>query len=196
MIAIAVVALLFSSDLHAWRAAVARGDAGFARRPSRARWAASTILPGDPALRLLGFRDQLALRQAAKRFAKVAAEGNGLDNGYSESADRGALETVLTNLAGSDDAQVASAADNMLGILAFADSRQLGPSGPAPVERSVADFQAAIQAEPSNADAKFNLELLLRRLLTRGVRPGSNPSIGGNGKGHRGAGGGVPGRGY
>lgn len=194
--AVAVVAVLFASDIHAWHTAVARGDARYAERPSSADWAASTILPGDPALRVLGLGDQLAFRRAAKRFATVSAEGNGVDNGYSESADRGALETALTNLAGGTDRQVVSASDNMLGILAFADSQQLGPSGPAPVERSVADFEAAIEAEPSNDDAKFNLELLLRKLLAHGVRPGSNPSSGGNGKGHRGAGGGVPGRGY
>jgi hypothetical protein len=130
------------------------------------------------------------------RFVSVSAEGNGFDNGYSESADRGSLETVLTDIARTFNRLVASDADNMLGILAFSDSKELGPSGPAPVERSVADFQAAVQIEPSNTDAKFNLELVLRELLAKGVRPGSNPTGGGNAKGHRGAGGGLPGRGY
>jgi hypothetical protein len=64
------------------------------------------------------------------------------------------------------------------------------------VERSVADFQSAVQLDPANDDAKYNLELLLRELLARGVRPGSNGSSTGPAKGHKGAGGGQPGRGY
>jgi len=91
---------------------------------------------------------------------------------------------------------IASEADNLLGILAFADSTQTGPAAPAPVDQSVADFQAAVRLEPGNVDAKFNLELLLHQLLARGIRPGSNSSAGGPAKGHRGAGGGLPGRGY
>jgi hypothetical protein len=196
LLVLAVFAVLLAADLRNWRTAVARGDTTFAESPSAADWSAATSLPFDPALRLLGLSNQLALRRAERRFVTVSAEGNGLDNGYSESAQRGSLEGELTNLARTSNPARASEADNLLGILAFADSRQNGPTGAAPVERSQADFQAAVQADPTNETAKYNLELLLRDLLAKGVRSGSNDAGGGPAKGHKGAAGGQPGRGY
>ncbi len=196
VLAIAVLAALLAADLRSWHQAVTAGDAEFARAPATARWQAATVLPSDPALRILGISNQLAFRRAARRFVTVVAAGNGIDNGYSESRARGALEENLTNLARGGNRQEDSAAENLLGILAFQDSRQLGPNAPAPVERSVADFQAAVELDPANDDAKANLELLLRNLLAKGVRPGSNGASSGPAKGHKGAGGGLPGRGY
>jgi hypothetical protein len=84
----------------------------------------------------------------------------------------------------------------MLGILAFTDSTPSGPIAAAPIDESVADFQSAIRLDPGNTDAKFNLELLLRQLVAKGVRPGASNSAGGQATGHHGAGGGLPGRGY
>jgi len=192
----AVVAALLATDLRSWNTAVRHGDAAFARDPATAAWTASTTLPFDPALRILSLSDQLAFRRAAQSFAQVEAAGNGVDNGYSESQARGALESVLTQLTAGADHHRDSDAENLLGILAFADSTQHGPNAAAPVERSVSDFQSAVQLDPANEAAKFNLELLLHRLLAKGVRPGSSSSPGGPSKGHKGAGGGVAGRGY
>jgi len=196
LLAAAVFAALLAADVRSWRDTVHSGDLRFAQQQADVNWTASTALPFDPALRILGLSGTLAFRRAAQTFVTVEAAGNGVDNGYSESQARGDLETVLTRLAKSSDRRQSSEADNLLGILAFADSRKQGPGGPAPVERSVSDFQAAAQLDSGNDDAKFNLELLLRELVARGVRPGSNGSSGGPGKGHRGAGGGLPGSGY
>jgi hypothetical protein len=192
----AVAAVLFAADLRSWNDAVRTGDAQYARDPSGAVWSAATVLPFDPALHVLGLSNQLAFRRAAATFAPLEAAGNGIDNGYRESLARGTLETVLTGIANGSDRRVDSDAENLLGILAFADSQQLGPNTPAPVERSVAAFQAAVQLDPANEAAKYNLELLLHTLVAKGVRTGSNNSSGGPSKGHRGAGGGLPGRGY
>jgi len=196
LLAAAVFAALLAADLRSWRDAIRSGDVQFSQRHAGATWAASTTLPFDPALRILDLSDQLAFRRAAQRFVTVEAAGNGVDNGYSESQARGNLETVLTRLSEGRNRRQSAQADNLLGILAFADSQRQGPGGPAPVERSVSDFQAAAQLDPENDDAKLNLELLLRKLVARGVRPGSAGSNGGPGKGHKGAGGGLPGSGY
>lgn len=192
----AIATVFLAADIRRSRDGIRAGDVQFAQQPSAATWTASTILPFAAAKRILGLSGPLAFRAAAKSFISVQAAGNGLDNGYSESRDRGALEQVLTGLATGPDSRQDSAAENLLGILAFDDSRQRGPSAPAPVDRSVADFQAAVELDPSNEDAKFNLELLLREMLARGVRPGSNGSSSGPAKGKQGAGGGLPGRGY
>ncbi|HEY4411745.1 MAG TPA: hypothetical protein VGN06_01995 [Gaiellaceae bacterium] len=192
----AVVAGLLAADVSGWRTAVARGDAEFAQSPASANWHAGTVLPFHVARGILGLSDQLALRSAAKQFVYVRSLGNGVDNGYSESLQRGALEGILTRLAAGPDRARDSDADLMLGILAFADTRQHGAGAPAPVDQAVADFQSAVTENPANTDAKYDLELLLRYLVATGSRTGSNNTSGGPAKGHKGAGGGQPGTGY
>ena len=196
LLALAAVLACLAADVLGWREAVRSGDREFSGHAAAATWSASTVLPWDPAHDLLGLGVPLRFRAAAQGFAAARAARQGYDNGLSESRTRGELEAELALLGQSRDHVIASESDNMLGILAFADASQSGPIAPAPVDQSVADFQAAVRLDPTNADAKFNLELLLRQLLARGVRPGSNSSAGGPAKGHHGAGGGLPGRGY
>ena len=196
LLGVAVLTALLAADLVRWRDAVRNGDRQFTRSVADARWRAAGVLPGDPARTLLGLEDALAFRSAAQDFEAVKGAGKGYDNGVSEAHTRGALEARLALLARSGDRVLASRADNLLGILAFADSRRTGANAPAPVEQSLAAFQAAIRLDPSNDDAKFNLELLWRQLVAHGTRLGPSGTPGGPAVGHRGAGGGVPGRGY
>jgi hypothetical protein len=196
LVALGVLAILFATDLRSWRSALASGDTRFAQAPASAGWTARTTLPAGLSRGLLGLSGQLAFRSADQSFVALHAVGNGVDNGYAESRARGTLEAVLLSLAQGPNALEDSEAENLLGILAFADSEQNGPSGPAPVDRSVADFQAAVQLDPGNEDAKFNLEWLLRELAAKGTRSGSTSSSIGPSKGHQGANGGTPGKGY
>jgi hypothetical protein len=196
LLALAAILACLAADVLSWRDAIRSGDREFARHAASATWSANTVLPWDPAHNLLGLGVPLRFRVTAQRFLAAQAAGQGYDNGLSETRTRGEVEAELALLGQSRDHRIASDADNMLGILAFADAGQSGPIAPASVDQSVADFQAAVRLDPTNTDAKFNLELLLRQLLARGVRPGSNASAGGPAKGHRGAGGGLPGRGY
>jgi hypothetical protein len=165
----AVLLGLLAGNAFGWRDSVARGDRAV---------------------------DALRLQTALRDFAAVRAAGRGYDNGLSESKSRGLVEAELAALGHSRDHAVASIADNLLGILAYADATGSGPVAPAPVDQAVADFQAAVRADTTSADAKFNLELLLHRLIAHGVRKGANNSTGAATRGHRGAGGGIPGRGY
>ena len=103
ILAAAVAAGLLAADVNSWRTAVARGDARFAQSPANASWHADTVLPFHVARTILGLSDQLALRSAAKQFVHLRSVGNGVDNGYSESLQRGALEGVLTQLAAGPD---------------------------------------------------------------------------------------------
>ncbi len=196
LLAVGVAAGLLAADVNGWRTAVARGDAEFAQSPASANWRAGTVLPFHAARGILGLSDQLALRSAAQQFVHVRSLGNGVDNGYSESLQRGTLEGILTRLAAGPDRARDSDADLMLGILAFADTRQRGAGAPAPVDQAVGDFQSAVTENPDNTDAKYDLELLLRYLVATGSRTGSNNTSGGPAKGHKGAGGGQPGTGY
>jgi hypothetical protein len=192
----AIVAALLASDLRSWQSSMRNGDAEFTQNPTTATWEASTILPFHLARNILGLSDQIAFRRAARTFVPVHSLGSGFDNGYSETRERADLELILAGLSRGSDRVRDSAADNMLGILAWADTQTSGSAQPAPVERVEADFQAAVQLDPSNTDAKFNLEWLERQLVARGSRSGATSSTGGAKQGHKGAGGGAPGRGY
>jgi hypothetical protein len=196
LLATAAAAALLAADLRSWRTAISRGDVQFARIPAAASWRADTLLPFHAARSILGISDQVALRSAEQQFVHLRAIGNGIDNGFTESQQRGALEQVMTRLSTGPDKARDSDAELMLGILAFADTRSRGTSAPAPVVQAVADFQAAVTDDPTNTNAKYDLELLLRYLVAKGTRTGSTNAAGGPAKGHKGAGGGAPGTGY
>ena len=192
----AVALAVLARDVLHWRNAMHRGDDQFAQSPPAATWHPTTAFPSVLSRDLLGLGLPLEFRAAQQSFAAVQAAGAGYDNGLSESRTRGELEATLADLARSGNRTLASQADNLLGILAFTDASRSGPIQPAPVDQSVADFQAAIRLDPSNAEAKFNLERLLHELIAHGVRVGPDATGGGPSRGHRGAGGGLPGRGY
>ena len=196
LVGVGAILACLAWDVLSSRNAIRSGDRQFAVSAPGATWKANTVLPWDPARDLLGLGLPLRFRTTEQSFAAAKAAGQGFDNGLSETRTRGEVEAELAGLAQSRDRAIASRADNMLGILAFTDSTVSGPIAAAPIDQSVADFQAAIRLDPTNADAKFNLELLLRQLRAKGVRPGANNNAGGQANGHHGAGGGLPGRGY
>jgi len=196
LLAVGAFAALLAADVRSWTAGIAAGDTRFSQAPRSAQWSAATVLPFDPARGILDLSGELAFRRAVRSFVGAASLGNGFDNGYSESRTRAAVETTLAKVAQTSDGRRASQAENLLGILAFSDSRRRGPSAPAPIDRSLAAFQASVRLDPADEEAKFNLEWLLQELAAKGTRTGSNNSSGGPSNGHRGAGGGLPGRGY
>jgi hypothetical protein len=196
LVAAAVILVVTASDVLHWRQAIRHGDEALAQDPASATWSPATIAPSSVTRTLLGLDLALRFRGAQQSFAAVQAAGPGYDNGLSESRTRGELEAVLAGIAQSSDQRIASRADNLLGILAFSDASRTGPIAPAPADQSVADFQAAIRLDPTNTDAKFNLERLLQELVAKGTRIGPDATGGGPSRGRRGAGGGLPGRGY
>lgn len=197
LLAAAVVLGLLALDVLRWRDVMSSGDRELVASPAGATWAPDTVFPTSVGKNLLGLKTALRFRRAVQGFDAVRAAGTGYDNGLSESRSRGELEAALSQLAQSRDRAIASESDNLLGILAFTDATRSGPIAPAPIDQSVADFQAAVRADPANADAKYNLERLLHELIAKGVRKGPDSNAhGGPAKGRRGASGGLPGRGY
>jgi hypothetical protein len=75
-----------------------------------------------------------------------------------------AREAALRLLEGEARFSLRSRAANLLGILSFEDAL-LAPDDADPhLRESLAAFESAARLDPANADAKFNLELLLRLL--------------------------------
>ncbi len=155
----------------------------------------STIVPGDPAGRLLDVGDAADLRRAVRSFVIADRTGRGFDSGQTKARRSATAQALLETVTLGGASREASQADDLLGVLAFGTGSS--PNGIAsPGERAVDAFTAAARLDPTNEDAKANLELVLRALAPQGTRPGSSSSAGPSGTGRRGAGSGTPGRGY
>ena len=162
-----------------------RSSHGSARPPGRRRPSCPGIRPAA----LLGIDDDLAYRRLYVRAAALAAAEPSSETASQRSlaeADLARVSRTTTN------AVAASAAANLLGVLFFTDTDDPENS---PAERAVGAFQDATLADPANASAKANLELILRQLSTSQLKGRSSP--GGGDKGGRGGAGLAPGgKGY
>jgi hypothetical protein len=192
----ALVLALVAVDVGRWRDRIDLGDRAVSASPlATVRWTPSTIVPSDPAARLVGLHDDIVLREAIHAFLVARHTGEGFDNGEErtlrQDAAQAALEAVILN---GSPRQVAQS-DVLLGVLAFDRSPTLGGTAD-PGAQSVQAFTDAARLDPSDTAAKFDLELVLRALTPVGTRPGSNPSAGSQGHGRQGAGAGLPGGGF
>ena len=189
-----VVALAMAHDMHSWQSAFDRGDAHFATQPATARWQAGTWLPGVPAFRLLALHDDRAVRSGEKAFAVAVEAPKGFDEGRQKARLRGLAELALSDAVATGSPAQQSRAGNLLGILAATD--ESGSDASVSDRRAAETFEAAIRADPSNESAKYNLELILRRIKVVGSREGAGGSSGDFGQSLTGAGAGLPGSGY
>jgi hypothetical protein len=191
---LALGAIAVARDIASWRDRIAAGDRARAADPTAVvRWTPSTIVPFDPARRLVGLGDDIALREAIRKFVIARRTGAGFDNGQQRALRRDAAEAALDEVVLSGSPLEVAQADVLLGVLAFSTT---STAVSAPGEQSVGAFTEAARLDPSSTAAKFDLELALRALAPSGTRPGSNPSAGGKGQGRRGAGAGLPGSGF
>jgi hypothetical protein len=177
-------------DLRRWDEGIERGDRAYAGAPSGARWAAAPWLPGDPAGAILGVEPRLELRRAVQSFTRAVDVPQGIDNGERRARARAAAEVALARVAETGDAEAASQASNLIGVLAETDLE--GPT----TSRGRAAFAAAVRADSENQAAAYNLELILRRARVVGTREGPGSGSGARGPARRGAGAGAPGMGY
>jgi hypothetical protein len=191
--AAAVCAALLAGDVRAARDALRNGDIVYAATPSRASWTADTTL-GGAASSLLGNEDDIDFRHALQHYVDASKLRLRLDNAVDVEGVRGRAQDVLEQAARKDDPQRSSQALTLLGILAFRSAAS--GTTQSQVDAAIADFTDATRADPSNVDAAFDLELLLRLTTAHGsrVQPGQGGGFGRVGR--RGAGGGQPGSGY
>lgn len=191
--ALAVLAALLAADVRAWPVALDRGDAVYAIAPGRAEWTPTTRL-GGLAETLLGTAGDVAARKGLQAFRQVAGAREQLNNALYVETQRVAAINALADPANSADAQVATQARTLIGILAFTESAEGG--GVSQTDTAIADFSDAIRVDPDDSAAKFDLELLLRLIAPHGQRRGNGLANGFGRTGQLGASGGVPGSGY
>ena len=198
-----VVALalgLLALDIARTRDALAHGDVQYRISPERlGHWRASTIVPSDPAASLLGTQDDLELRRAVRsvRLARLDDPTVSVSDPEIALLRNDAQARLDALVAGDASAQTKSRAAGLLGVIGLSRLSSETQDRTALLSATVANLQLAIALDPSNDEAKYNLELALQR--SRGVQltegaGGQNPSPGGSGS--SGAGAGDPGSGY
>ena len=163
LLGLAVVLVLFATDVRAWQGRVTRDDAAFrAQRSHVGYWRTPTILPDDPARSVLGLDDALAFRRALQLFwlSTVGASTAGqADLAQLRVVAEARLQT-LADSAGTREER--STAANLLGVMAVTTSAADSPTQKATVERAKRYFGLAVREEPTNYAARLNLELTLR----------------------------------
>jgi hypothetical protein len=202
LFALAVIAALLAADVHSWQRTFREDDALFAATPKAVSWRPHTHL-STLAERVLGVRDDVEARQAIALYLRNVNVPVRLDNAREVAVARSHAEQALAAVARNSSGSRASQAETLLGVLVFTD---IPPSrdpftettgvDPDQAQSSLADFEDAVRADPANTQAKYDLELVLRVLLAKGVRVGAGQQTGAGGSGRRGAGGGIPGSGY
>jgi hypothetical protein len=164
---VAVLLGLLAADVRTVRTTVSRDDITFRARPARGSlWKMHVMLPGNVAADLIGSSDTIAYRHAIQLFLYSR-----LGAGASEELHQD-LPTIRAEaqqeLQSEMDAawvpQERSSAANLLGVLvvttpvAANDHKLIAKI----LKRSAGYFQRAISLDPTNDDAKQNLELVLR----------------------------------
>jgi hypothetical protein len=193
LVAATVCAVLLANDVRATHDALRSGDVVYSATPSRATWTADTTF-GGAASSLLGVHDDVEFRQALQHYVNASKLQLRLDNAVDVEGARGGAQDILEQAARTGDPTRASQALVLLGILAYRSAAS--GTTQSQVDAAIADFTDATRADPGNADAAFDLELLLRLTTAHGsrVQPGQGGGFGRAGR--RGAGGGQPGSGY
>lgn len=162
LLGLAALLALFASDIRAWQGAVTNSDLRFrAQRSHIGLWRSPTVLPGDPARSLLGLGDALAYRRAVQLFwlsAAGASTGGQADLAATRAAAESQLQRLMTTAA---TARERSTAANLLGVMVVTAPAN-SPTQKSEITTSTHYFKQAVIDDPTNSDAKLNLELLLR----------------------------------
>lgn len=176
-----VFLLLLAIDVHRWQARLAADDVSFRTAAARRDlWRPPQLLPGL-ARGLLGLDDDLRSRQALQIFDLGHPRTIFFVAGDQTIAYRSEAQALLSRAVDTDrNRPRASQELDLLGILEL-----IAVGGGDPGERqkylprAADDFRQAIGLDPTNADAKYNLELTLRLLQISHESGGARSGLGG-----------------
>jgi hypothetical protein len=189
---------LLATDVLRWNGALRAGDVRYRAMPTASGlWSAGASVPGGLAREMLGIDDDLAFRRAV-RDLELSKLGGPTSYQPQLVLRRAGAEARLQTLAaaGGDPVRRRSRATGLLGVLELA-TPTTDPRERATLRgRAVSDLQKAIALDPNNEEAKYNLEVALRRSGLQTVQGGPTPNASAGRAGTRGAATGAPGSGY
>ena len=195
---LALFVTLLAVDVLRWRNTLSADDVRYRVAPATSGlWSPSTVDPFGIARRMLGVDDDVAFREAVRalRLSRLSDASNSdpkLILQRAEAEDR--LQAVATS---SGDAARRSQAFGLLGVLKLSTPVANRQERATNLKAAGVDLQQAIALNPSNADAKYNLEVALRR--SKGVQTaqgGPSPNSRSNRGNSKGAATGPPTSGY
>ena len=191
--------LLLAHDVSRWREALPAGDIRYrvASEAAPDAWQPETLLPFGAANELLDVGDDVDFRLALRAFRLARLEDTTVSDpelAVLRNAAQARLEAIAS---GTDDRRRRSRAAGLLGALGLARVATETQDRLPIIETTIASLQSALELDPENDEAKFNLEVALQR--SRGLQlteasGGQDPTPGGAGS--EGAGTGDPGTGY
>jgi hypothetical protein len=164
-VAAGVLLVLIALDVRTWHTTIARDDIRFRALPAhRNLWTPHTLLPGDPAGLLLGTGDTMAYRRSLQdfwfsRIGSTPESRQDLPTLRAETQQQ--LEAIA---AAGTSAQERSFAANLLGVLVVTTPSPGNDDSAlkAILKRATGYFRQATELDPTDVDAKQNLELVLR----------------------------------
>lgn len=196
-VAAGVGALVLAADVAAVRSALADDDLRYRAAPEQELWTPGQVVPDAMATRLLGVRDDLLFRRALRAVRLSHPELPGFSDPTYVLHRNDATAWLVDVVQRDVSLERRSAAANLLGVLSFADAIADYQNRAKLLESAGGRFRQAVSFDPSNEEAKINLELTLSRSRDFELSEaggGTDPSPGG--RGARGAGAGDAGSGY
>jgi hypothetical protein len=196
--ALAATLVLVAVDATRWSSALDSGDVRYRNEPANERlWSADARVPLGIARDTLGVEDDVAFREALRALREAHLDDPVVSDpelAIRRNEAQSRLEAIVA--ADPDDVRRSRAA-GLLGVLGLARSVYETQEREALLSATIANLRLAIELDPSNDEAKYNLELAHQR--SRGLElteaaAGQNPAPGGTGS--KGAGAGEPGSGY
>jgi hypothetical protein len=159
--------LVLAVDVHRWHEQTVADDASFRTFPlTKEVWQHSTILPAPMVEATVGGADDIEYREGVRAFFLARPRMRGLFQVPELEASRGEAQIVLSTLFRNEQDRLRRAhVGTLLGALALAVSPQQDvEQRVTTLEAAIAYLQETVRLDPSNEDAKFNLESALRRL--------------------------------
>lgn len=190
--------LLLAVDVVSSRSALSRGDARYRETPAAGSlWSPSGLAPAAVTRGLLGVDDDVAFRRAV-RAVRLSARDDPTDSDPEVVLRRAKAQALLQGVISHDHDPVRrSRAMNLLGVSLLSTPSADREERATTQRVALANLQKAIEVDPSNDDAKYNLEVVLRRKAgVQTVQGGPSPTRSGGQGNSRGAATGPPGKGY
>lgn len=162
-----VFLLVLALDVHRWQEQVVADDASFRAFPlTEDVWQPSTILPASLVSSTTGAGDDMRYRDGVRAFFLARPRARGMFQVPELEASRGEAQIVLTELFRHEQDPLRRAhIGTLLGALALAVSPQQDvEQRVTTLEAAIAYLQETMRLDPTNEDAKFNLESALRRM--------------------------------